>query len=341
MNRRLGPCSAAVAVSVAVVLAGCGSASPYAAKVDGKAISQDELESEMRSIAANEAYLRSVESRVQIRGTGQGTFDAAFTGQVLGGQILYVLINREVDRRKLKISDVELRAARDTRAQQLGGEEILTGFPKEYQDKLVERDAKVNALTVSLAGQNTSDDATKAYYNAHKEEFTQACVSHILVATREKADQLKARVVGGEDFGAVAKAESQDSLSAAKNGELGCDISADTVSSPEFVAAVMSQPIGEVGGPVQTTAGFHLVKVASRAIPPFEKVSTQARQKVVIAGRAKLQEWLEGAVGKAKITVDPRYGRFDKNGLTVVPPEAPSTTAPSTPPGSGIQPLKP
>jgi parvulin-like peptidyl-prolyl isomerase len=345
MNRRVewlpGAVDVAVALGLALVLTACGSAAPYAAKVDGATISVDDLESEMRSIAENEAYLRSVESRIQIRGTGQGTFDAAFTGQVLGRQIQYVLVDREIARRKLKISDVELRNARTEVAEQAGGEEILGGFPKEYQDQLVERAARVGALTVSLAGQDSGEAAAKAYYDGHKEEFTQACVSHILVSSKEKADQLKGRLDGGEDFGVVAKAESRDNLSASRNGELGCDINADSVSSPEFVGAIMSQPIGEVGAPVQTSFGFHLIKVTARSVPPFEKVSAQAREKVVIASQAKLQEWLRGEVDKAKITVNPRYGRFDKQGLTVVPPEAPTTTAGSTPPQSGIQPLKP
>ena len=342
MKRRWMSLSGAVAVAagLALLLTACGSASPYAAKVDGTTISPDDLESEMRAIAANEPYLKSVESRIQIRGTGQGTFDAAFTGQVLGRQIQYVLVDREIDRRKLKIADAARTAARSEVAQQAGGEEILGGFPKDYQDQLVDRAARVSALTVALAGQDSGEAAAKTYYDAHKEEFTQACVSHILVAAKEKADQLKGRLAGGEDFGAVAKAESRDTLSASQNGSLGCDISSDTISSPEFVAAVMNQPINEVGDPVQTSAGFHLIKVTSRTVPPFDKVSARAQERVVIASRSKLQEWIEGAIEKAKITVNPRYGRFDKENLTVVPPEAPTTVA-STPPQSGIQPLKP
>jgi foldase protein PrsA len=229
-------------------------------------------------------------------------------------------------------------------AQQAGGDEVLAAFPKEYQDQLATRAARVDALTVALAGgQATSEQAARAYYDGHKEEFTQACVSHILVATREKANELKGRIAGGEDFGAVARAESTDNLSKVQNGDLGCDVSRDTVASPEFVAAVMSQPVGQVGDPVQTSFGFHLIRVQSRSVPPYENVTAQAREKVVSANRAKLQEWITASVGKAKITVNPKYGSFDKRSLTVVPPTAPTTTAPagSGPPGSGIQPLRP
>ena len=342
-RRSLQPGAGAVAAGVTLLtllLAACGSAAPYAARVDGTTISPDDLENEMRAIAANERYLQAIETQIQVKGTGQGTFDAAFTGQVLGRQIQYVLVDREVDRRKIKIGEAERRTARVEVAKQAGGEEILGAFPKDYQEKLVERAARVSALTVALAGQDSGEAAAKAYYDANKQEFTQACVSHILVTAKEKADELKGRLAAGEDFGAVARANSQDSLSATQNGSLGCDISSDTVAAPEFINAVMSQPVNEVGGPVQTSFGFHLIKVTSRSIPPFEKVSAQAHEKVVTASQGRFLEWIRGAVDRAKIEVDPRYGRFDKENLTVVPPEAP-TTVPSTPPGSGIQPLKP
>ncbi|MGH9281113.1 MAG: peptidylprolyl isomerase [Acidimicrobiales bacterium] len=326
-----------------VVLAGCGSTSPSAAKVDGKNISQKDLEWELRSIGANRRFIESVESKVAVRGSGAGTFDATFTGSVLGRQIQYVLIAQEVKRRKLKITDADIQAARVEVADVAGGEEILTAFPKDYQDELVERAATVDALAVSLAGQPATDEAARTYYDTHKDEFTQVCVSHILVSSRdkEKAQQLKARIQGGEDFGAVARAESLDVASKTQNGDLGCNINRDSIAVPAFVDTVMTQPVNEVSDPIETNFGFHLIKVRSRAVPPYEQVADQAREKVIQASKAKLQEWITAAVDQAKVSVDPRYGTFDKAQLTVVPP-VPTTTVPaSTPPPSGIQPLRP
>ena len=339
MNRRS---ASAVALAAAVfVLAGCGSVAPYAAKVDGKSISENQLEEEMRAIAANEAYLRSVESRIQVRGSGAGTFDAAFTGQILGRQIQYVLVDRELDRRDLKVSAADRDAAREVVSLQAGGEEILNGFPEKYRDTLIERAAKVDVLTVSLAGQAATEEAARTYYEANKNEFTEACVSHILVSSRERADQLRARITGGEDFAAVARTDSLDSQTASRGGDLGCDITAETFDAPPFTAAMMSQPVGQVGDVVQTQAGFHLLLVRSRTVPPLEKAGARAREKVVMASRAKLQEWINTAVAEAKIEVNPKYGTFDTTTLAVVPPAAPTTTVAQQPPQSGIQPLRP
>lgn len=340
MNSRFAS-SVALAVGLGVLVASCGSVGNYAAKVDGQNISQDQLEGEMRSIASNDAYVKQIESQVQVRGTGAGTFDAAFTGQILGRQIQYVLVDREVAKRKLRIAPADTQAARTEVTQQAGGDDIFKGFPKDYQDTLVQRAAKVDALTVSLAGQSATDEAAKAYYDAHKDEFAEACVSHILLSTKDQADQVKARLDKGEDFATVARTTSLDTQSVAQGGDLGCNINSDSFAVPEFTQAIMTQPVGQVGNPVQTQFGYHIILVRSRTIPPYDQVTDRAKEKVVTAAKAKLQQWITTAVGKANIAVNPKYGTFDKQSLTVVPPAAPTTKTPatSTPPGSGIQPL--
>jgi parvulin-like peptidyl-prolyl isomerase len=340
VNRRFAS-SVALALGLVVLLASCASVGNYAAKVDGQNISQDALEGEMRSIASNNAYVKQIESQVQVRGSGAGTFDAAFTGQVLGRQIQYLLVDREVAKRKLKITPADTQAARAEVSQQAGGADIFNGFPKDYQDTLVQRAAKVDKLTISLAGDSSSDAAAQAYYNAHKDEFTVACVSHILLSTKDQADAVKARLDKGEDFATVARATSLDTQSVGQGGDLGCDINSDTFAVPEFTQAVLTQPVGVVGNPVQTQFGYHIILVRSRTVPPYDQVVDRAKQKVVQAAKAKLQQWVSGAVTKANIVVNPKYGTFDKQTLAVVPPAAPTTKAPSnsTPPGSGIQPL--
>jgi foldase protein PrsA len=320
-------------VGLALVATACGSVSPYAAKVDDKSISQDDLETELRSIAANGPYLKLIESRQQVKGTGAGTFDAAFTALALTRQIYYQLIGTELASRKLTVGPADLAAARATVIEQIQGEDVFRDFPKAYQDELVRRQAQLDLLTLALNGQTGSaDDAARAYYDSHKDEFANACVSHILVASREKADEVRARLGRGEDFAAVAKADSTDSQSAQKGGELGCDINQDTGFVPEFLLAVFNQPVGEVGAPVQTQFGFHVIKVTARDVPAFDLVKENARQKLTESGQEKLLTWLQETVGKAKIEVNPRYGTFNKEGASpgVVPPARPADATSTT-----------
>ena len=320
-------------LGLAVLSTACGSVSPYAAKVDGERISPDQLEGELRSIASNDQYLKLVEARQPVRGSGQGTFDTAFTALALTRQIYYQLIGTELAARKLAVGPRDLAAARTTVIEQIQGEDVFNAFPKDYQEELVRRQAQLDLLTLSLNGQSGSaDDAARAYYDTHRDEFAMACVSHILVATQEKADDVRARVGRGEDYAAVARTESSDTQSAMKGGELGCDITQATGFVPEFLLAVFSQPVGEVGAPVKTQFGFHLIKVTSRDVAPFDKAKDQARAKLAETGQEKLLTWLQETVAKANIEINPRYGTFDKEGASpgVVPPARPADATPTT-----------
>jgi parvulin-like peptidyl-prolyl isomerase len=232
-------------------------------------------------------------------------------------------------RLKLAVGTADLAAARATVIEQIQGEDVFKDFPKAYQDELIRRQAQLDLLTLSLNGQSGSaDEASKAYYDAHKDEFASACVSHILVATQEQADDVKARIARGEDFAAVAKAVSTDTQSAQQGGELGCNINQDTGFVPEFLLAVFNQPVGEVGPPVQTQFGFHVIKVTKRDIPPYDQVKDRARQRLADSGQEKLLSWLQDTVSKAKIEINPRYGTFNKEGSSpgVVPPARPADT---------------
>ncbi|MDQ4134374.1 MAG: peptidylprolyl isomerase [Actinomycetota bacterium] len=319
---------------VVVVLAACGSVVPYAATVGDNKISQDDLESELRAIAGNEQYLKYVESQTQVQGTGKGVFDAAFTAQVLTSQIVYELVTEELDKRKVTVTQADLDAARPTVVERVGGEEVFNAFSRDYQETLVRRAADVNALTIALLGQGDAEAAAKAYYDANPAQFNQTCASHILVPTKEQADAIKARLDRGEDFAAVARVESKDSASAARGGDLGC-FEGDNQLNPEFAQAAFSQAVNEVGPPVQTQFGFHLIKVNSRASPPYEQVAAAARDRAIAAGREKLAEWFTGAVDTTEVSVNPKYGHFEKQGQnsSVVPPQAPTTTPPESVPG--------
>jgi len=327
-------------VALALLATACGSAS-YAAKVDEKSISEGALETELRSIAANGPYLKLVESRQQVRGAGAGTFDAAFTALALTRQIYYQLIGTELANRKLSVGPSDLAAARATVIEQIQGEDVFNEFPKSYQDELVRRQAQLDILTLSLNGvQGSTEEAARNYYESHKDEFANSCVSHILLQDQAKADDVRARLARGEDFAAVARAESQDTQSAQKGGELGCGINKDTGFVPEFMLAVSTQSVGEVGSPVKTQFGFHIIKVTSRQTPPFDQVKDQARQRLAAQGQEKLLSWLQETIAKTEIEINPKYGTFNKEGAApgVVPPARPadaSTTVPALTPAPG------
>ncbi len=319
-----------------VVTAACSSVSPYAAKVDGQRISEDTLVGELRSIAANEDYLKLVEERQPVRGSGQGTFDSAFTALALTRQIYYTLIETELTRRKLSVGADDLAAAKALVVQQLSGEEVFNKFPKGYQDDLVRRQAELDLLTLSVNELGTPEQAARTYYDHNPNDFSTACVSHILVTEEAKANELRGRLAAGEDFATIARTDSIDDGSKPTGGDLGCDITPETNFVPEFKLAVFTQPVGEVGAPVKTEFGYHLIKVTKRDVAPYDQVSATARQKVTDAGQEKVLALLQETVQKARIEINPKYGSFRKTGGSpgVVPPESGATPTG----GAGLEP---
>lgn len=77
-----------------------------------------------------------------------------------------------------------------------------------------------------------------------------------------RIQQLEIRLRGGEDFATLARTNSQDTLSAAKGGDLGWLNKGDTV--PEFEDTLESLAPGEISKPVKTQFGWHLVQVQER-----------------------------------------------------------------------------
>ena len=78
-------------------------------------------------------------------------------------------------------------------------------------------------------------------------------------ASRAKIEALRARIVGGEDFGEVAKKESEDP-SAPLGGDLGF-LRPKDLREPAFANAVGSLKVGEVSPPVLTVYGYHLIQI--------------------------------------------------------------------------------
>jgi parvulin-like peptidyl-prolyl isomerase len=103
-----------------------------------------------------------------------------------------------------------------------------------------------------------------------------------------------------EDFQKVAKEYSEDEGTKAKGGDLGYFLSGQMV--PEFDAAAFSQKIGEIGPPVKTQYGYHLIKVLDRKEAqdrPFDEVKEDVAKELLGSDRYQkdLKE-LEAAVAQ-------------------------------------------
>jgi peptidyl-prolyl cis-trans isomerase SurA len=101
--------------------------------------------------------------------------------------------------------------------------------------------------------------------------ITQTHARHILIKTsevtsdqdaRNRLEQLRLRLTGGEDFAAIARAHSDDTASAIKGGDLGWVSPGDTVGA--FEEQMDNLAPGELGQPFRTQFGWHLLQVLER-----------------------------------------------------------------------------
>jgi foldase protein PrsA len=329
LARSVSPVRRAVGILfalAALAAAGCGDGgTASAAKVDGATITNGEVVDELHAIEHNRGFVGAIEqSGVDVLGSSEGSFDAAFVATQLGVRIQYQLVHNEVRRRHLDVGDDCRQAAQRSVEQRVApaspdgdGAAVLGDVPAADRQYLVDREADVVALQGDLVGQPcVTDAAVEAYFEAHRDDFEQACASHILVATQAEADDVVRELAAGGDFAALAAQRSIDTGSAQQGGSLGCVTKGTTL--PELDAALFSQPLGQIGPPVQTQAGFHVLRVDSRQVPELDAVRDDVAQALSSQVRDAFGSWFRDAVSSADVEVDARYGCWDASQATVV-----------------------
>ena len=107
--------------------------------------------------------------------------------------------------------------------------------------------------------------------SSNKHMITQTKARHILIKINEltttddarlRLDQLRTRLVGGDDFAKLAKAHSDDTVSAAQGGELGWV--SPGVMVTEFENVMNQLEINEFSEPFTTQFGWHILQVQDR-----------------------------------------------------------------------------
>ena len=244
------------------------------AKVNGVAITQGE-----RDQTAQEMLSRGRMSQ-QSSPDMLPKIEAAALEQLINVELLYQ------KGQKLKIGDLDKKVD-DKLAQMRAQFPSPADFEKALTSaNLTEKQFKAftrknividNLLQKEVLGKiSVSDADAKKFYDKNQDKFKapeQTRASHVLITVdqkatpeekkkaKEKAAAIKKRVAAGEDFAAVAKAESK-CPSAAKGGDLGYFGKGQMV--PAFEEAAFSLKPGQISEVVETQFGYHVIKVTDR-----------------------------------------------------------------------------
>src|SRR5882757_388864 len=250
--------------AITILLAACGKgqqaavapaatdkpATPPVAIVDGTPISRD----------AYDDYLKGL-----LRGKPVTDVTADEKNQVLDQMINMQLIATQADKDGLeKDPDVATRIA-------LLRTQILA-------DAAAQKYVKSN---------EPSDQDLHAAYDAATDK-TEYHASHILVPTKEKADQLIKKIKGGAKFEDVAKSDSTDN-SKTNGGDLGWFTTARMVKP--FGDAVKGLKKGDfTTDPVQTQYGWHIIRLIDTRDAPFDQMKPQLTNAIM---QKKFQDYID------------------------------------------------
>lgn len=225
-----------------------------------------------------------------------------FEKELINDMIAELLIKDRADRIGITVSQAEITQAIERLKAQYGissDEE----FEKSLQESGLSRSMMEARLRDSLltnkifsrelrARADLSDRELRRRYEQEKERYRRpqrARVREIVIvpdnadtassfeAARTEAESVVTRARGGADFAALAT-EVSDAPTRERGGELGVIAQGELI--PALDAAVFSAQSGNVVGPVQTRAGWHVLLVEERIpsdVPGFDEVKERLR----------------------------------------------------------------
>jgi parvulin-like peptidyl-prolyl isomerase len=352
--RRLLP---VLCLAGALLVAGCSSfgvRNRDAATVNGVGIPTSRL-TEM--VQARLGQQQQQQQQQQGQAQQQPQDIEGLTRQALEGLIQFQLVLDGVREAGVEIDEGDV----DARMNQLKSQVEAQG--RKYEDVLREqnltdtvvRDQQrvqlaVDLMAVKLVPYSPDAELRKAL-DKRKDEFLELHVRHVLVKDKQTADKARKELVASGDWPGVAKRLSIDPQSKEKAGDLGFIAKGQTVKqfeTAEFGLAGQGSCKGKTQGtcaspisqPVKTQFGFHVLQVVGVRMPTLNN-DLRAKLEPAVKDRRQqaVQQWFDGLIKQADVTVNPRFGRWDSETGKVVdrqtaPGSATTTTGPMVTPTS-------
>ena len=288
------------------------------ARIDGKDVTREDLlarAAEARGALAERGYPAPAPTRA---------FYRKVLDDIIGNRLLFQ--DLVAQGQAAAAADVDKRVA-EIRGQFASPEEFKQALAQRSFDEVRLRRDLEEGLTVQkwvqekvIPGITVSDAEVQKFYEDHGDQMQEpesVGASHLLVAVardataeqkaagRKRAEELRARLVAGEDFAAVAREASQDPGSAPRGGDLGRVHRGQTV--PEFESAAFALAPGALSEVVETQYGFHVIKVADKK-PAGKLALAQVKERIEqsLKQRAletRVRETVQALGNKAKVEI--------------------------------------
>jgi len=173
----------------------------------------------------------------------------------------------------------------------------LEGYKSEFQatlDNFKKYGVSEKTLRSVYENQLLRDKVLEAITADLPKSEQQAWARHILVDTEGEAALVSSLLTSGIDFAKVARDYSKDTGSGSAGGDLGWFGKGAMVA--EFENAAFSQPVGEIGKPIKSQFGYHIIQVLDRQNLPLTASQLDQNRQTAFS------EWLTTTRESAAIT---------------------------------------
>lgn len=275
------------------------------ATVDGSEISLQQYESSLKAYkqmfemySGPDIWEQEVEKGVKYK----DQFKESILDQLIRDEVVYQAAKKE----NLLPSEKDLNEEFATFKEDIDKDENYkkelekNGISEAFLKEQLERDMAIqNYRDAFNTNTEISDEELKNYYDENIDLFKKDEVkaSHILISTqdengkdlseskkkeaKQKAEDVLRKIKEGEDFATLAKEYSDDPGSGSNGGDLG--FFGKGVMVTEFENAVFSMKVGEISDLVETTYGYHIIKVTDKVneTTPFEDVKDKIKTMIL------------------------------------------------------------
>lgn len=211
----------------------------------------------------------------------------ALRQDVLNQLIEQTLIIQGAKAQNLIIDDAQLQAELQSQIELAGGQQ---GWESWLATNLYTAEEFSEVLRSVLTSNLVRDSLTADLEG----NVRQVHARHILLRTEADAQMAMNRLQAGEDFAAVAMELSQDETTRQSGGDLGW-FTPEELLAPELAQVAFSLQPGQIGGPVASELGYHVVQTIEFADLPVE-----ADRRVYIA-QSRFESWLRPLYDNAVI----------------------------------------
>ena len=294
----------------------CSSLSVAAATVNGDKITEDEVESELDTLRDDPVFGEALKRDPDTRGQRRR-------------EILQELIYQTVARQEAKRLGVSVTQGQaDKLIEQTARARGLTYDKLLEQENLTRDEARRLALRGVLRfalidevveEKDVPEAEIRRVYEGQQDRFVEVHLERITVKTEAEAADVVDEVDGGADFSSIAEERSIDDLKS-KGGDMGF---VPLTSLDVQVQSAVGQAVeGELTDPIVGADVYEVYRLVDRKTKSFDEVEEEIRNALTQSERdAEYQAWLAERVRRARVIVNPKYGRFDKGQQqpTVVP----------------------